>query len=105
MVLTPEAQDSALAINGMAGGLKYLFGDPATVFSTVKVRDLLFDGIPILCAGSESIPAWSLLCAFIKGMYNSGSLPPAIRYDEVSGNFYYSFFYHVSFHQFSKNIF
>lgn len=96
MVLTPDSQDSYAMIQGMSAGLEYLFGQPDTVFTTVKVRDLLFDGIKIECAGSSSNLAWAALCTGIKVMYNRNELPPAIRYDNATGNFLYSFFFHVS---------
>jgi hypothetical protein len=99
MILTPESQDSPVMIAGMSAGLKYLFDEPTTVFTTVKVRDLLFDGIQIKCDNSPSVLAWNLLCTAIKDMYYEKALPPAIRYDETSGNFLYSFFFHVSYFQ------
>jgi len=92
MVLTPDAADVPEVIDIMSAGFSYLFDNPTSVFTTAKVRDLLFDGIELKCRGSFAVAAWAALCAGLR----LAPLPPAIRFDQTTGNFYYSFFYHVS---------
>ncbi|XP_065351124.1 sensory neuron membrane protein 1-like [Cloeon dipterum] len=99
VLLTPDIEDDGVQLTGLAAGFNFLFDNPESVFTKVKVRDLLFDGILIKCQGSEAITAnifWKFVCIEMKRQFDNGLLPPAIRYDDESKNFFYSFFYHKS---------
>ncbi|XP_059468597.1 sensory neuron membrane protein 2-like [Neocloeon triangulifer] len=90
MMLTPEADDAAGISIGLAAGYQFLFDNPETVFTTVKVRDLLFDGVLVRCDDSSSDLSWAAVCFGL----STQELPPALRYDPESGNYFYSFFNH-----------
>ncbi|XP_053600592.1 sensory neuron membrane protein 2 [Plodia interpunctella] len=70
-------------------GFEELFSGLTDAFMTVKVRDLLFDGIFLNCVGNQT--ALGLICAQIKS-----DLPPTMRVAEEEHGIYFSMFSHLN---------
>lgn len=71
----------------VAKAIPFLFPGTKDIFSRVKVRDLLFDGILIDCSSSEA----EFICQSIES-----TAPETIRKHENNRDFLFSFFHHVS---------
>nr|QJX59420.1 sensory neuron membrane protein [Dioryctria abietella] len=70
-------------------GFEELYSGLTDAFMTVKVRDLLFDGIYLNCVGNQS--SLGLICAQIKA-----DMPPTMRLAEDGNGFYFSMFSHLN---------
>ncbi|XP_060800583.1 sensory neuron membrane protein 2 [Amyelois transitella] len=70
-------------------GFEEFYSNLQDAFMTVKVRDLLFDGIYLNCVGNQS--SLGLICAQIKS-----DLPPTMRVAEDGNGFYFSMFSHLN---------
>lgn len=86
MVYTVEREKPG-ALNLLGKGIKFLFNNPTTPFVTAKVRDILFDGIPINCTSKDF--ATAAICTMIRA--NPSGLKPLN--DDI---FLFSFFGMVS---------
>ncbi|XP_065349051.1 sensory neuron membrane protein 2-like [Cloeon dipterum] len=94
LVLAADIVDDMWGISAMSVAYEDLFGDYASVFTKIKVRDLLFDGMMIKCKENHENIFWEVICGKMAENYKIGLLTPFIRYDEKNDNYFYSFLNH-----------
>ncbi|XP_065348827.1 sensory neuron membrane protein 2-like [Cloeon dipterum] len=94
LFLASDILNDESGLIAMGTAYSSLFDDYTSVFTKIKVRDLLFDGLMIRCKEKYEDVYWYGVCNALANNYKIGLLTPFIRYDEKNDNYFYSFLNH-----------
>ncbi|XP_046486291.1 sensory neuron membrane protein 2 [Neodiprion pinetum] len=77
-------------LSKFGNGLAQLFSDPTSIFMRGRVRDILFDGLPLVC-DPKAHPELVLVCGLLKRQR-----PPTLRTTSEAGIYAFSFFHKIN---------
>ncbi|XP_046748295.1 sensory neuron membrane protein 2-like [Diprion similis] len=77
-------------LSKFGNAMALLFSDPTSIFMRGRVRDILFDGLPLVC-DPKSHPELVVVCGLLKRQR-----PPTLRTTSEDGIYAFSFFHKIN---------